>query len=599
MHRPAARCGLLALVLAVVWAWSLPAGRTDSPTPDKPAKPATPLEAADAKKTDSPAEKTRRALDKTIDLDLGDTPLAEVVKFLQDKTQINFVLDQVALNEMAGGGPENVTIKLQKVKLRLGLHQMLRPYNLDFAILGDTVLITPANKVMDRRMRQPIDVNLDRVPLADALRQLGRETSTNLLVDGRVPRENQGVVTLDLEDVALETAVRLMAEMNSLNTVRVGNVLLVTDEDKANELKAETDGARHAVGGMQGLGCGALGAVGGGGLGGQFGLGGGVGVAGALGGCGGFGGNLGALGVGGGAFGLAGCQGCQGGIGGFAGGAPPAPPAPPAAPAPKVAPPAKPKPEAKPDKKPAKGNPQPEQNLAAVFARLEIQDTPAAKEPSPIATRGAEVRRKLATPITIEFEPNAPLEEVLGHISQRYGLTILIDEDAFKDDFQIIEVGKMPAKLPKMVEVPASTVLRLLVKQIQGGFQVRDGILYVVPKERMLSGLLAQLPVDATFDRRPLHEALQELSDLSGTSILVDPRLASVAKAPVTASLNNVPLETAVRMLADMADLKPVLLDNALYVTTKDNAKALRKEQEKRKLRMPKIDAQAAPQGAQ
>ncbi len=36
-------------------------------------------------------------------------------------------------------------------------------------------------------------------------------------------------------------------------------------------------------------------------------------------------------------------------------------------------------------------------------------------------------------------------------------------------------------------------------------------------------------------------------------------------------------------MLADMADLKAVAIDNALYVTTKPNADALQAEQEKRK----------------
>ena len=40
----------------------------------------------------------------------------------------------------------------------------------------------------------------------------------------------------------------------------------------------------------------------------------------------------------------------------------------------------------------------------------------------------------------------------------------------------------------------------------------------------------------------------------------------------------------AVRMFADMAGLAVVPLDNALYVTSKDNARALRKEREKLRL---------------
>jgi hypothetical protein len=39
-----------------------------------------------------------------------------------------------------------------------------------------------------------------------------------------------------------------------------------------------------------------------------------------------------------------------------------------------------------------------------------------------------------------------------------------------------------------------------------------------------------------------------------------------------------VPLETVVRLLADMAEVKAVALDNVLYVTTPENAEKLHQE---------------------
>jgi hypothetical protein len=57
--------------------------------------------------------------------------------------------------------------------------------------------------------------------------------------------------------------------------------------------------------------------------------------------------------------------------------------------------------------------------------------------------------------------------------------------------------------------------------------------------------------------------------------VLVDPRPAEKIKTGVTAKLKNVPLDSAVQLLADMADLKAVLQDNVLYVTSKENAKDL------------------------
>src|SRR5665213_1014979 len=44
-----------------------------------------------------------------------------------------------------------------------------------------------------------------------------------------------------MEDVPLETAVRLMAEMTFLKPVKVGNVLFVTSKANANEMRNDPD----------------------------------------------------------------------------------------------------------------------------------------------------------------------------------------------------------------------------------------------------------------------------------------------------------------------------------------------------------------------
>jgi hypothetical protein len=56
---------------------------------------------------------------------------------------------------------------------------------------------------------------------------------------------------------------------------------------------------------------------------------------------------------------------------------------------------------------------------------------------------------------------------------------------------------------------------------------------------------------------------------------VIDARAREKATTRVTATLNNVPVDTAVLILADMADLRMIVLDNVLYVTTKENAEQL------------------------
>ena len=51
----------------------------------------------------------------------------------------------------------------------------------------------------------------------------------------------------------------------------------------------------------------------------------------------------------------------------------------------------------------------------------------------------------------------------------------------------------------------------------------------------------------------------------------------------VSATLANAPVDTAIRVLANMADLQPAFLDNVIYLTTKENAKRLEQESPKRR----------------
>src|SRR5262249_1285354 len=88
--------------------------------------------------------------------------------------------------------------------------------------------------------------------------------------------------------------------------------------------------------------------------------------------------------------------------------------------------------------------------------------------------------------------------------------------------------------------------------------------------------------VQNTFEKKALEKVLRELADECEFSIVLDGRVEDKAKAVVSGRFQNTPLDTAVRLLADMADLKPFLVDNVLYVTSKENA-ALLEEQELKK----------------
>ena len=207
---------------------------TGEPTSDSKLKP------------ESAAQTISKALDQPISVEFANAALQDAVTKLTDQTKLNFVLDRASVQQL-GIIPEQslVAVKLEKVPLRVGLRRLLSQYNLGYAVVGDMVLITTEDMAIHRQMRQRINLDLDRVPLDAALRDLAKRTVTNLVLDGRVTKEAQTPVTLKLEDVPLEVAVRLMANQAGLRPVRTGNVLYVTTKANAAELKG--DGETPAI----------------------------------------------------------------------------------------------------------------------------------------------------------------------------------------------------------------------------------------------------------------------------------------------------------------------------------------------------------------
>src|SRR5437660_1465785 len=62
--------------------------------------------------------------------------------------------------------------------------------------------------------------------------------------------------------------------------------------------------------------------------------------------------------------------------------------------------------------------------------------------------------------------------------------------------------------------------------------------------------------VQGRFDKKPLEEVLKELAEQSEQTILLDAKVGDKGKTAVTAKLMNTPLDTAVTLLADMAELQ-------------------------------------------
>ena len=204
-----------------------------------------------------------------------------------------------------------------------------------------------------------------------------------------------------------------------------------------------------------------------------------------------------------------------------------------------------------------------------------------------------DLRDKLMQPVDYPGcdDNRATLSDALDHVAKRYNLTFDINEKAFEMD-QLKDVARTPIADPTAIPPMRATlaaVLRKILRRVPAPsgatFLIRRDVIEITTETavRIELGIPAKRPlltlVWDDFEETSLVQALPRLAETSGYNVIADPKAGDLLQAKITAKLNNVPIDTAVRLLANMAGLSMVRLDNVLYVATADNAKRLREEQ--------------------
>jgi hypothetical protein len=207
------------------------------------------------------AAQIRASLNKKTSLDFESASLGEAVAHLRSKTRIPFTLDtpllnNLGLNDVGNNNLQAPTFRLKgtNVPVRLALRKMLEPYNLGFAIVGDSVFISTEEQAAYRQFTQRVNVDVQGIPLAKVLQQLADETGVNVLIDQRVEKQAERVVTAQIDDVPVDSAVRLVTEVVNLKAMQVDNVLLITTPEHASKIRQEEAEDRTSSGGGLGTG---------------------------------------------------------------------------------------------------------------------------------------------------------------------------------------------------------------------------------------------------------------------------------------------------------------------------------------------------------
>jgi hypothetical protein len=225
----------------------------------------------------------------------------------------------------------------------------------------------------------------------------------------------------------------------------------------------------------------------------------------------------------------------------------------------------------------------------AVAARASAQSKKDKEKPAAIQT-SREILSSLQVEVDTANLRNESLKlaewlDVIRDALQKKGREIAfnVDEETYRDESP--DAPKILESQVTFKSLPPKTTVNLLLRRalnqlpIPSTFIVRAGRVDIVPQSRATKPYMLNQTFHVDFKDRPLGSALEELSELTGVSLVMDARVKEKAQTPVTARFHDdVALQDAVRMLTDMAELKIVYLVTGLYVTTPEHAAAMQKE---------------------
>jgi hypothetical protein len=196
----------------------------------------------------------------------------------------------------------------------------------------------------------------------------------------------------------------------------------------------------------------------------------------------------------------------------------------------------------------------------------------------------ASLRRLLDMPIPIpeEFKQQVPLRLVFKYIEDQLGelgqtFPIWIDQNAFKED--AADAGDLldtNVTYPPFLRAPKlRTYLEIGLSQMPGQnatYLVRGDYLEVTTNALANPAFRLDTPIAVDFRDEPIGRIIEQLSDMTGVSILLDDRLLDLTKKTTQLRSNgDISLRGALQTLADTYDLRLVVDEHRVFLTSQQH----------------------------
>jgi hypothetical protein len=174
------------------------------------------------------------------------------------------------------------------------------------------------------------------------------------------------------------------------------------------------------------------------------------------------------------------------------------------------------------------------------------------------------------------------LAEVLKHLQEKTGVPINLDPAVLEN--MGVDPNSPPGGAAAQVKVKATNekarqVLRKLLNVYELSYVILEDAVLVTWDDAATARQYLQR-VNVAVENVPFKKAVRDLAKKHGINLLIDPKMLKQADAAVSLELDNTSLETAIRMLAELADLKPARMGNVMFITSDERAKKIREEEQ-------------------
>jgi RNA polymerase sigma factor (sigma-70 family) len=181
-------------------------------------------------------------------------PLREVLEYLTDKYGVKFIVDTMAFERDGVCGGKNVLDtpvnlpRLPGVSLSTVLRFLLTQVNGAYLVRKDYIEVTtdsqkvfeafgPAEGSHTSKLPPTVNVVVQGRRLEEAIADLANQTGENIVIDPQVQETKRPPITARFLNTPVDAAVRLIADMAGLESVKVGNVYYVTSRENADRLR--------------------------------------------------------------------------------------------------------------------------------------------------------------------------------------------------------------------------------------------------------------------------------------------------------------------------------------------------------------------------